>query len=1444
MKKRLFLLLVSLSLPILLSAVLLYLTPTAQTAPLSQDKLDDLLRQTLADSSPADPHRFIVHLSAEANLATESLPTDKSERTAEVVSRLQQTAATSQAGLIQQLQTMKAAGTVSGYQPLWIVNAVIVTGTAEAITALASLPDVTHLLLDAQHQYLTPPQLSENENEPLDGGKGNLQNCRTNEGSLSPCQLDTPQWNIQQVRAMHAQVGLGIDGSGVTIAIMDSGVDWLHPDLSSNYRGNNNGNIVHTGNWYDTVNPSNSAPVDPNGHGTHVSGLAAGQNGLGVAPGAKWIAVRAFDEYGLGYLSNIHAAFQWLLAPAGNPALAPDVVNGSWGAGPFAQYYLTDVLALRAAGIVQVFAAGNSGPGPGSISAPAGYAGALSVGASDDINYITWFSARGPSVLNDEIKPSLVAPGSRVLSTWPGGQYRAMMGTSMAAPHVSGAAAILLSADPSLTELQLTQLLTSTARPLSTTIPNYSSGWGLLDVYAAAAGLAPHGVIQGIVSSNGLPLPGVLVTITTPGGTALSYQTDENGRYEAPLQPGTYSLTVAPYAFVPQNLPAVVVSLNQVNWQNINLTAVPQSLVSGHVIEASSGQPLTGYIIVPGTPITASLNSAGNFSLYLPAGSYELLVFSRGHRLGRATITVAPTTPVQQNFVLQPGPAVLLIDSGQWYYDSYRRYFQQALEDSDYAYDLWPIRDPFVQLPTAAALDPYDVVVWTAPIDSPGYLGADNALYQYLEEGGNLFISGQEVAFLDFAWPSWWIEAFDARMIGEADPPLAASGEAGSLFDGLAFTLNGPDSAGNQIWPDQAAVNNDALSQVVMRDGEGAGTALQSGLCENFRAVYLGFGLEGVNGAAERAELIGRSLAYFTSPRNPVGVRFRHPPIDDIALPGATLTYSITLQNLSETTTDQFHLEIEGASWPAALSNTIRPLRPCESREVALTIQVPAGLPINTPHSLILRATSGLNPNISIELPVHHKTPGQFLLVDDDRWYDQQPAYRTALDEMGLLFDVWATGSNGDGRGSPPLDLLDAYDLVIWYTGYDWFAPITTEELYSLTTYLEQGGRLFLSSQDYLYYHFEEPFSRQYLGVAGYQESITPTVAYGTEDGALSGRLGGPLPLSYPPYQNFSDGLIPAAGSQVALWHDRDAAAAGLATSGDNWRSLFWAIPLEKLPPAAQLIAINQAIGWLSDLGDSTFEVDQRAAPAGVTLAYTLTLRNLDQGYDNYVAITNTLPPAVHLLNDTLSGGASYDPLTRQITWQGTLASGGSQVISYEASTEELRGTQDGGSVTQIDNPVDIFYDHHHLQFERVATTWLDGPDYRQSSLASQLSSTEAGRQITYTFTLRNDGFDMAPAEPISAGLSLPRSLFPITNTLSSSGSPAELLPGRVQWQGYLQPGQAITVSLVLTGEVNLTDHWLAAALVIEDGVTYPLVRENFLFLAPQRLYFPFIARP
>ena len=267
----------------------------------------------------------------------------------------------------------------------------------------------------------------------------------------------------------------GITGQGVVVGVADTGVDWNHPALLPQYRGWDGAAASHAYNWHDAVHDadplnacgSNSPePCDDQGHGTSVAGLAVGDDGgenrIGVAPGARWIGCRNMS-IGAGTPARYIECFEFFLAPTDadgenpRPDLGADVVNNSWTCPEEEGCTDPEVLrsaveALRAAGIAQSFAAGNTGPACSSLSAvPPIYEAAFAVGATDLGDGLAIFSARGPVVRDgsNRIKPDLVAPGVGVRTSAPllsADPYTIFGGTSAASPHVAGAIALLWSA--------------------------------------------------------------------------------------------------------------------------------------------------------------------------------------------------------------------------------------------------------------------------------------------------------------------------------------------------------------------------------------------------------------------------------------------------------------------------------------------------------------------------------------------------------------------------------------------------------------------------------------------------------------------------------------------------------------------------------------------------------------------------------------------------------------------------------------------------------------------------------------------------------------------------------------------------------------------------------------------------------------------------------------
>jgi bacillopeptidase F len=232
-------------------------------------------------------------------------------------------------------------------------------------------------------------------------------------------------------------------------------------------------------------------------------GLIAGgaQSGaaIGVAPGAKWMAAKIFNDAGNAAESAIHLAFQWIMDPDGDPDTddAPDVVSNSWdiaGENVCNSAFQADIDALRSADIAVIYSAGNYGPNPATSVSPANNTQVVSVGSVDANNDVSPFSSRGPSPCDGGVFPKVVAPGDGLQTTDLsfGGMplYVQVSGTSYSAPEVAGVVALLRGAAPLATAAEIEAALAATALDLGTPGPDPDTGYGLVDAAAAYASLS------------------------------------------------------------------------------------------------------------------------------------------------------------------------------------------------------------------------------------------------------------------------------------------------------------------------------------------------------------------------------------------------------------------------------------------------------------------------------------------------------------------------------------------------------------------------------------------------------------------------------------------------------------------------------------------------------------------------------------------------------------------------------------------------------------------------------------------------------------------------------------------------------------------------------------------------------------------------------------------
>ncbi len=289
-----------------------------------------------------------------------------------------------------------------------------------------------------------------------------------------------PLVGAPSVWQMTDAAGNPVTGQGITVAIIDTGIDYTHPDLGGCF-----GMGCKVIGGYDFVN-DDPDPLDDHGHGTHVAGIVAANGQLkGVAPEARLLAYKVCNEYGSCSESDVIAALERAADPDGDPMTddMPAVINMSLGGRGASDDPLAQATSHAVdQGIVVVVAAGNNG-NYYSIGNPGLVAKAITVGASTKSDELASFSSKGPAD-GYNIKPDIVAPGVDINSTAPGGGYIQMSGTSMASPHVAGAAALMLQLHPEWTPARIKALLMNTAQSLGE--DSLSEGTGRLRVDRAA----------------------------------------------------------------------------------------------------------------------------------------------------------------------------------------------------------------------------------------------------------------------------------------------------------------------------------------------------------------------------------------------------------------------------------------------------------------------------------------------------------------------------------------------------------------------------------------------------------------------------------------------------------------------------------------------------------------------------------------------------------------------------------------------------------------------------------------------------------------------------------------------------------------------------------------------------------------------------------------------
>lgn len=577
-------------LTVIVAFTILITTLTSQVSPADADSWKAIVDATVLESARVnDETEFFVFLSDQADLNGATSLKTKEEKGAFVYQKLTETATRSQRPIISKLEDLRV-----DFEPYWIANMIWVRGDLATVQSMAEQAEVSYIFANIEIEE--PPALESSKPLTVDD-------------------IEAIGGNLQQVNADDVWA-LGYKGKGVVVGGVEGGHDWDHPALKNKYRGWNGVSVDHNYSWYDGATSGNdecsNEPCVSDNHGTATMSIIVGDDGqgnqIGMAPRAKWIACRFRNNNGASVAGYINC-YQWFLAPTDlngqNPILpmAPHIISSPFNCrdnlcpNSNLNVLSTSINNLRAAGILTIQSALSLGPDCSTIrTPPAIYDAAFTVGSTSQNDAISDFSARGPVTVDgsNRLKPDITAPGDDIRLAVPGGGYGRQDGVSYAGPHVTGLAALLISASPALSGQpdQLELVMREGAVPKTTTqscggvpgsqIPNNTYGYGRIDALKSIS-----------------KIPHLIATKSVPGdvhaGEQLTYTI--NIDHFHPLNPTTNVVVtdVVPSgtSFITATLPYTQTG-SEIRWEFASMGPTDSEVVN-LVVKVSDG--MTGLIV-------------------------------------------------------------------------------------------------------------------------------------------------------------------------------------------------------------------------------------------------------------------------------------------------------------------------------------------------------------------------------------------------------------------------------------------------------------------------------------------------------------------------------------------------------------------------------------------------------------------------------------------------------------------------------------------------------------------------------------------------------------------------------------------------------------------------------------------------------------------------------
>jgi len=887
-------------------------------------KLNNQLIEKIKSSSEGEFIPVIIKLKDKADLKKLKANFNKQnysenalkQHKAAVIDALKNHAQKSQTGVLKTLEEQKNKGKAKNIKSFWIFNGITAHLDKAAIYELARNPMVEEIIYnDIKFTAVTQKEVNTletvkstvyDENDTTTPDENDItapdedntttpdkNNATVIENTYQPAL--TPQtsvtWGISKIGADQVW-SMGYDGTGVTVGVLDTGVDPRNFDLLIDPNGDpndlNNWKLV---NWAqfdyygNIISNDRQYAYDDDGHGTHVSGTSLGNSysgvSIGVAPGARLVVGKVLD-YGSGSFEQVAAGMEWIVT-------VPDVrvVNMSLGATGTWDVMIEPTRNMMEMFVFPAFAIGNSGPG--STGSPGNVPAAFGVGATDEYDNIAYFSSGGWVEWNNDpyhgeyLKPDVSAPGVSVYSCLPGNGYDYWSGTSMATPHVTGSVALILQVCPWLSVEEVKSVLKHGAVDLGAGGPDPYHGWGRINVKNSIDLLysGEYGIVSGAITG---PDAEAVEADVLVDGNWLSKADPVYGSYDLVLPRGSHELKVSHPLYKDASV-TVNIANGEVIDQNFNLSRKVQGSIGGTVTNASGELIANAVVELEGVMGAATkTDSKGRYRLdNIPEGSYKLrLTPPLPYGFQRTDVTIpASGGLVMKDFNVNTAD-ILLVDHDYW--NSWEKYFMEALIQKGYSFAYWDWNAaleyawyPEDCLPPLDIMKLFNKVILSDFDGSIIYvdeeLGSNRCLRQYLDSGRKMFVSGE-----DIGWAVGYIDFYrnylHATYLADYGSLLVRGLPAGAWPQGILKGLDmdisfnsGGDGANNQWYPDVVApADSQAVSVADYVDSYVAGSGALAVDGPLHRLMYFSFGFEGINGADTRADVMDRVMKYLDSP--------------------------------------------------------------------------------------------------------------------------------------------------------------------------------------------------------------------------------------------------------------------------------------------------------------------------------------------------------------------------------------------------------------------------------------------------------------------------------------------------------------------------------------------------------------------------------------------------